>query len=297
MNVAPAVRPWVGVLALVGATLAWAGNFLIGGTAVGEMGVISLVWMRWALAVAPLFVVAQVVERPDWRLVLRNWPRTVLLAVFGIAAYNVFLYLSLDADTALNASLINAFNPALIAIAAAVFLRARAGVRGVIGIATAFAGVVWILTGGDPFALASHPLSAGSLFMLVAIVAWTVYTVLGRTGPRLPPIASVASQALVVAVGMAPFALFSGLDLPDTAAGWGSLAYIAVFPSLVSYVLWNIALQVIPAPSAGVFLNLITVFTVAGSILLGTPVTVDEVVGGALVLVGVALTSERRRSG
>ncbi|MBP1325862.1 drug/metabolite transporter (DMT)-like permease [Leucobacter exalbidus] len=292
MNIA--IRPWVGILALVGATLAWAGNFLLGGAAVGEMGVLSLAWMRWAIAVVPLFVIAHFVEKPDWRLIARNWPRIVLLAICGLAIYNIMLYLSLGADSAVNASLINSVNPALIAVAAAIFLRSRVGVRGVCGIALAFFGVVWILTSGSPQTILDNPPSAGSLFMLVAICAWTAYTILGRTGPKLPPIASVAAQALVVTVGLAPFALGSGLDLPSSSSGWAALAYIAVFPSIVSYVLWNTALQVIPAPRAGVFLNLITVFTVLGAVLLGTPLTIEELIGGVLVLAGVALTTNWR---
>lgn len=291
VSVHTSIRPWVGILALVGATLAWAGNFLVGGFAAGEMGVLSLAWMRWSLAVVPLFAIAQLIEKPDWRLIVRNWPRIVLLAVFGLAIYNLMLYLSLGADTALNASLINSVNPALIAVAAAIFLRSRLGARGICGIALAFVGVVWILTGGAPQTILDNPPSTGSLYMLVAICAWTTYTIFGRTGPALPPISSVAAQGLVACVGLAPFAIAAGVQLPSSTSGWASLAYIAVFPSIISYVLWNTALQVIPAPRAGVSLNLITVFTVLGSVALGTPLTVEELVGGVLVLVGVGLTA------
>lgn len=54
----------LGYLALVGATLAWAGNYLLGVIAVGETDPVSLTWLRWALAVVPLFVIAQLIERP-----------------------------------------------------------------------------------------------------------------------------------------------------------------------------------------------------------------------------------------
>lgn len=292
MSSTPAPRPWIGPLALVGATLAWAGNFIVGGAAADEMGVLSLAWMRWAVALVPLLAIAQLVERPDWRLIARSWPRIVLLAVLGLATYNIALYLSLSAGSAVNSSLINAANPALIAIAAAVFLRSRVGLRGVLGIVVAFVGVVWILTDGAPARLVSEPLSTGSLWMIVAICAWTGYTLVGRTGPKLPPISSVAAQAVVAVAGLAPFAFAGGLTLPSTSAGWGALVYIAIFPSIVSYVLWNTALQTIPAARAGVFLNLITVFTVLGSALLGEPITAAEAVGGVAVLVGVGLTAD-----
>jgi len=288
-------RRAIGYLALVGATLAWAGNYLLGVIAVAEMDPVSLTWLRWALAAVPLFVIAQVVERPDWGVVLRQWPRLALLAAIGVAGYNLLLYAALETETPFQLSLINAFNPALIAIAAVVFLGARLGWRGVAGILLAFAGVLWILSGGRPLAILEHPPRVGSLIMVGAIVAWTVYTILGRTGPRLPPISAVAVQGLLVAVGLTPFVLAQGLSLPQTAAGGWSLAYIAVFPSIVSYVLWNVALQHVPPAQAGVSLNLITVFTAVATVLLGMAVTPPQVVGGALVLAGVVLAQERPR--
>lgn len=131
--------------------------------------------------------------------------------------------------------------------------------------------------------------------MVGAIVAWTAYTIIGRTGPRLPPISAVAVQGAFVVAALTPVVLVQGLRLPETAAGGWSLAYIAVFPSIASYVLWNYALQRVPPAQAGVSLNLITVFTAVATVLLGMAVTVPQVVGGVLVLAGVVLAQETPR--
>ncbi|GAA1731923.1 DMT family transporter [Microbacterium paludicola] len=285
----------LGYLALVGATLAWAGNYLLGVIAVGETDPVSLTWLRWALAVVPLFVIAQLIERPRWRDVLRQWPRLLLLGLIGVAGYNLLLYAALGTETPFQLSLINAFNPALIAIAAVLFLGARLGWRGVAGILLAFAGVFWIISGGRPLTILEHPPKIGSLVMVGAIVAWTAYTIIGRTGPRLPPISAVAVQGAFVVAALTPVVLVQGLRLPETAAGGWSLAYIAVFPSIASYVLWNYALQRVPPAQAGVSLNLITVFTAIATVLLGVAVTVPQVVGGVLVLAGVVLAQETPR--
>ena len=70
----------VAALSLVAATLFWAGNYVVGKIAVAELSPLSLVYLRWLLAVVPLFLVAQVVERPEWRLVLRAWPWLLALS-------------------------------------------------------------------------------------------------------------------------------------------------------------------------------------------------------------------------
>ncbi|MFI7589531.1 DMT family transporter [Spongisporangium articulatum] len=279
-----------GVLALVGATLFWAGNYVLGKVAVETISPFSLTTLRWALALLPLIALAQAVERPDWRDLLRHWRFLTLQAATGLAGYTLFLYAALEHSTAFAASLINAANPALIAIAAAVLLHERLGFRGGAGILVAFVGVLVLLTHGHPTAMTGTTYGAGDVFMLGAIVAWTAYTVAARMGPKLPPISAVAVQAGLVTVVLGALVPVVGLDLPGTGPALWSLLFIVVFPSCGSYVLWAYALTVVPPARAGVFLNLITAFTAVAALVTGTPITAAEVVGGVIVLVGVTLT-------
>ncbi|HEY1158632.1 MAG TPA: EamA family transporter, partial [Arthrobacter sp.] len=55
--------------------------------------------------------------------------------------------------------------------------------------------------------------------------------------------------------------------------------------------LWNRALTVLPAAGAGVFLNLITVFTAILTVLAGQVPTAAQLVGGAVVIAGVVVTN------
>ena len=66
---------------------------------------------------------------------------------------------------------------------------------------------------------------------------------------------------------------------------------MAIFPSVGSFIFWNSALRHIDASQAGIYLNLITVFTALLSLLLGQPITLVQIVGGILVFIGVYLSS------
>lgn len=282
----------IAALSLVAATLFWAGNYVVGKIAVAELSPLSLVYLRWLLALAPLFLVAQVLERPQWRQVLRAWPWLLALSLFGLAGYNFLLYAALQFTDAFNASLINAFNPALILLASVVFLRERLSRAALVGLLLALLGVLVILSKGSLLSLLDAQHNAGDLLMLGAIVSWTAYTIIGRRAPRLPPITSTALQALVLVMALTPVAVAQGIDLPQSPGTAWSLAYIAVFPSLLSYVLWNRALQTIEPAKAGVFLNLITVFAALLTLLMGQPLTLAQVIGGAVVIAGVALANK-----
>jgi drug/metabolite transporter (DMT)-like permease len=281
------------VLALVGATLFWAGNYVLGAVAVQEMSPVSLTALRWALAAVPLAVIAQVVERPDWRAVLRTWPRQVVLALLGMVGYALFVYTALQHTSSVNASLVNALNPALIALLGAAVVRRAPSGRAVAGMLVGLVGVLVVLTGGRLGALTALELNVGDLLMVGAIVVWSVYTIGGRGLAGVPPIASTAVQAAIAAGVMAPFAVTGHVHWPSGRDATVALVVIAVLPSVGSYLLWNLALRRVPPAEAGSYLNLITVFTVLISAATGYALGAAQVVGGVLVLGGVLLVRDR----
>ncbi len=125
--------------------------------------------------------------------------------------------------------------------------------------------------------------------MVGAICAWTGYTLLAKTSTAVPPVTGTALQAALAVLLMAPLTVATGqLTWPSTSHVLGALIYIGVFPSVLSYLLWNRALRHIQPGRAGVFL-----FTVAIALLRGQPPTPAQALGGLLVLAGVALTQER----
>lgn len=278
------------------ATIFWAGNFVVGQSAVETLAPLQLTFWRWALAALPLLVLAQAIDRPDWRSVLRQWPLLLLLSCLGMSGYTLLLYSALEHTSALNASLVTAANPALIMILAVVLFRDRPGPASWLGIALGLAGVLLVLTGGDFRRLLTFSFQAGELLILAAITVWAGYTVLARR-QSLPAITSTAVQVAMAAVVLAPVAAVAGAGLPSAPAEAWSLAFIVAFPSLGSYLLWNLALKQTSPANAGNYLNLIAVFTAIITVLLGRPITVHQILGGILVISGVLLTSAGQRPG
>jgi drug/metabolite transporter (DMT)-like permease len=258
-----------------------------------SMTPIDLTFWRWALAAVPLLVLAHLVERPDWAASLRRWPVLLLLSMLGMTAYTLLLYSALEHTSALNASLIGAANPALILVLSVVLLGDRPRPLSWFGIGLGLVGVLLVLTGGDPRRLLGFGVNTGELLMLAAITTWAFYTIIaGRL--NLPVITATAIQVAMAVALLAPVALASGVRLPATAAESWSVAFIALFPSLGAYLLWNLALKTTTAANAGNYLNLIVVFTAVITLLLGDPITIPQILGGILVISGVLLTGLRR---
>lgn len=276
------------------ANLFWAGNYVVGALVVGQVSPLSLSFSRWLCASVLLVPLAWLVERFPWRRALLEWRLHLLQSALGLVAFTLFLYWALGYTTPVNAAVISAINPAMIALAAALFLGTRLGGSRVLGLVLSFAGVLVVLSGGSLERILLAGFNPGDLLIVAAVLVWTGYTLVGR---RLgtPPITATAVQAVFAVILMLPFVLVFGIQLPTDAAGFAGLAYIIVFPSLASYALWNIGAGRIGPARAGVFLNLLPVFTVLIAVAIGAELTLAHVIGGALVLLGVYLTSRRQR--
>jgi drug/metabolite transporter (DMT)-like permease len=281
---------------LILATAFWAGNFVFGAAALESVDPISLTWVRWALALVPLAIVAQVLEKPDWRAAMRHLPLMAVLGVLGVTGFSLLLYYALQFTSPLNASLINAVNPALMVVLAAVLPAVwqggrREGLtwRSVLGILVGLIGVVIVITDGDVLALLRQGVNPGDLLMLGAILAWSIYTLVGRRIHDVPPITSTAIQTAAAVVLLSPFLAINGLQWPSDVPGWGAVAYIVLFPSFGAYVLWNAATRRVPAATASIYINLMVVFTALIGLPFGFGITWVQVLGGILVVGAVVL--------
>jgi len=284
------------IVFLVLATLFWAGNFVFGAAALETFDPLSLTWIRWLLALVPLVVVAQLVEKPNWRTAIRHLPLLALLGVLGIAGYSLLLYYALEFTSPLNASLINAVNPALIVILAAVLPAALQGGRreqlnwrSGLAILIGLIGVVIVITDGDVLSIIGNGPNPGDLLILLAILAWSIYTLVSRRIHDVPPITATAVQAVIVVVLLTPVALINGVTWPDSPPSWAAVGYIVIFPSIGAYVLWNAATRKVPAATASIYINLMVVFTALIGLPFGFGISWVQVLGGLLVIGAVVL--------
>lgn len=285
-------RVW---LLLVLCNLFWAGNYVFGKYVVAEMSPLWITFSRWFLASFILVAIAYVLEKPDWRKVLKEWQILSAMAVLGIILYTLILYSALDYTSATNAALVSSLNPAVMAVFAAIFLKERISRLQILGIGISLFGVFVILTKGNLGQILQMEYNRGDLLMLAAIVMWTIYSIIGKRLRTIPPITATAASSVIATIIMAPFALYQGIDIAALSPiAWIGILYITIFPSVCSFVFWNIGVNEIGANKSAIFLNLIPVFTALISWRLGNKITTAQILGGLLVFVGVYVTTAKK---
>jgi drug/metabolite transporter (DMT)-like permease len=183
----------------------------------------------------------------------------------------------------------------MISLAAAFFLKDKITPKSILGILIALCGTVWALSDGQLGMLFSHGFGVGDAWIFGVITVWTAYTLIIRSRPEIPPLTSTSIQVTIAVIFMTPLVIINGITLPNTSSGAWSLAYIAIFPSIGAYILYNYGSKEIEPGQAGMFLNLTVVFTAVFTVLGGQHLSTPQLVGGALIVGGVALTTELRR--
>lgn len=287
------------MLALV--MLFWAGNSIVGRAVVGEVPPFTLAFIRWSGASALLLPFAWAGLRRDWAVLRATWPVTLVLGLLGVAAFNGFLYSGLTYTTASNALLMQAAIPTLVLLFDWLAFGTRARARQVIGTSLSVIGIVIVAFRGDLLSLGRVRLGSGEVLVLCGVVAWAAYTVGLRKRPDVSGTSFLAATFAVGVAVMGPLAFIEAREGAGVTWSLGTaaaLGYVAVFPSLIAYLLFNRATQMVGPGISGHAIALMPLLgAVLASLLLAEPLRAYHWVGMMLIIVGLMLGAFRQRDG
>jgi drug/metabolite transporter (DMT)-like permease len=283
---------------LVAVPAIWGGTFVAGKIVVATLTPLMGSFARYVIACAALLVAAFVLEGGLPRLTGRQWLATFVLGLFGVLAYNLFFMGALAKLPASRAALIIALNPAITIALSAVVLHERLGARRWLGVAVALLGVAIVVSRGELANLSGGGVGLGELFMFAAVTSWALYTILGRKVlGGLTPLAATNYAALWGTLMLGLIAAPDFDTLHPTQFNWrmiASLLYLGILGTAVAFVWYYMSVKKVGASTTSIFNNLVPVFGVAISVLiLGEPLLMSMLVGGAVTIAGVLMVSAR----
>ncbi|MES2710641.1 MAG: DMT family transporter [Pseudomonadota bacterium] len=248
--------------------------------------------LRCAIAVVVLVPLVRMFD-PPVRPSAGSLRNLAWQALFGTALYNAGLLAGLRLTTALEAGLVLATLPAVVAIGGAVWLRERLPPRQWLAVLIA-AGAMAALTlaRAAPGAAGS---ALGNALVFAGICGEAMYVLLGkRLGHALPVLTASLWMQIFSTLILLPFML---LDLPAISAlADPKLAGLLLFHSLTASVLclllWYAGLKRVPAGMAGVFTAFLpATAAVVAVLVLGETPTLVHGIGFAMMLASVLLAT------
>jgi drug/metabolite transporter (DMT)-like permease len=253
-----------------------------------DIGPFIIIGLR--LSIALLVIMPFAIRRGfHWGMILEK--QYIFYGLTGIALYFGLSNTGLVRSTSANAALIQAANPAVVALFSVWYLQEKISWQRGIGIFLSVCGV--LLISGVP-SITGESMVAGNLLIFGSVIAWSAYTIQGKklTG-HADPLAATAAGFFTGLVWLVPF--MAGeiwqTGIPRiTPSAWLAVIYLGIFASALGYFLWNNALRSVDASIAGPFINMIPIIGLLFAVLVGEQISVIQISGGLIAIIGVVIT-------
>nr|WP_269813822.1 DMT family transporter [Paraliobacillus zengyii] len=282
---------------LIFVVIFFAGNILIG-KAINDLAPFTIAFFRLFVA---FLVVLPVGLKSAWNnreLFLKYKKPFIIMSLTGVTFFNMFIYASLQFTTASNVSVLETVIPVITILLSAWLLKERLRKIQWAGVILSVFGAVWVVLNGEVLQITTINWNIGDFIMVGAILCWAVYSIYVKQYMHFfPSIAGLLVMTSISLIVLFPLVMMEWLFLgvPDLFQSEYvvSLLYLGIFPSLIALLLYNHAVQKLGASKASLFLNFLPVITMLGAYLwLGESITLIQIGGALLVIVGVIITTQ-----
>lgn len=271
----------------------WASNIIVGRAILGDVPAIALSFWRWTGAFAVAFWFAWPHLRKDWPVLLAEWKIMLALAATGIAFFNTVAYIGLAGTTALNVLLMQSSLPLVVTLWAFVLFKEWPSAWQLVAVMVSLAGVAFVAAHGSLNALLTLRFNHADVWVMASVIILASYMVLLRLRPNVHPLSFMQAAMGLGVVMVAPLyvrELSLGLRITDHWQNYAGIAYMAVFPSFISYLFFNRGVQLIGAARAGQSTHLIPIIgSIMAVMFLGEAFHIYHCVGIILIGAGIGL--------
>lgn len=281
------------------ASFFWAGNAIAGKLAIGHISPMFLNSSRWLIAIVVMAAIGLPQFKKDWPILRGRLVFIFLLGAVGFSLFNIALYNAVRFTTVINASIEQAAMPMFIFALNFLLYRMGVGIGQIIGFLLSVVGVALTASHGDLSTLAQMQMNVGDALMLVAVIAYSGYTVALRNKPVVHWKSLMLAMCAAAFISSIPFTLWEVADgswYMPTAQGFAVMAYTSFFPSIISQIFYMRGVELIGANRAGLFINMIPIFgTLLSVLILGEAFQFYHAISLILVFGGIWLAEHSGR--
>ena len=271
----------------------WSLNYVVVKAVVREFSPLFVAGLRTVFAgafILPIYLWKESGNKDVWK-----WKEFRILAglgICGVVLNQLLFVIGLSRTSVAHAAIIIAMTPMLVLLLASTIGQERLTVRKSLGMAVALGGVAVVQLARTQPAVVTV---LGDVLMFLAALALAIFTVFGkRVSKRYSGVVVNGFAYVGGAVALLPVTVWAGLDSElsnVSVTAWLGVLYMAIFSSVISYLIYYHALTYIAASRVSAFSYLQPLAAIILAIpLLHERVTAPLVVGGALVLTGVFVT-------
>lgn len=275
----------------------WGVSFVNIKIAVSEVPPVTMALIRFAAASVILLAITRKLETAA-KIRRKDMPKMVLAGVLGITLYFYFENTGVKLTTAANASLIVSIVPVIAIAMDKLFFRTKITAIQLAGMATAIIGTYLAVTANGQVNFNSATFR-GNVLMLGAMLSWSLYTLVNKSfkgaysGLLMTTYQTVLGTFFLIPLSFTEYHKWRLFSL----ASLGNILFLALFCSVVCYLLYMYALKNLDVAITTIYLNLVPVIgVVSGHFILGENVLPVQMLGGSFTILAIlALNFEKYR--
>ena len=282
--------------------LFWSGNFIVGKAAsIYEIPPFSLNFYRWLFAFLILFpfTYKEVIEKKDY--IFKNLGFFIILGITSITIFNSIVYYSLYYTQVISGVLMISTIPVWIMFIASILKIEKTNLFQIIGVILSLTGVLFIITKADVEIIKNLNFNKGDLSMVVAMLAWAIYSALLRK--KTHPISQMGLLEIIIVCG---FVFLIPVYFIEMSFGskiiFGmpfilTLGYVVLFPGIFAFLFWIKGIDIIGANRAGVFLHLMPIFgALMAMIIFKEKFMFYHFLGAIFIIAGITLSNKNKKN-
>ena len=285
---------------LVLTTIFWSGNFIVGKAAtIYEIPPFSLNFFRWLFAGIILlpFTFKEIFLKKNY--IKANIGLFIILGITSITVFNSIVYYSLYFTQVITGVLMISTIPVWIILISSLLKIEKTNIYQIFGILLSLIGVVAIITKSDLEVIKGLEFNKGDLSIIVAMFSWAIFSTLLKK--KKLKVSQITLLKVVIFFGLIFLTqiyiieLLLGnyiiLDKPF----FLTLAYVVIFPGLLSFLFWIKGISVIGANRSGIFLHLMPIFgSVLAIIIFNEKIMFYHLIGAMFIIFGIRISNIKK---
>lgn len=248
-------------------------------------GLLMLLWSIWR-------------KELNWPLIRQNLFPLLAVGATGVFLYNYFFATGLQYTSAITGSLIIVVNPVFTACIASLFMGESRDWRVLIGVILSFIGVSFVVCKGDFSILTQMSIGTGEKYLFGAVASWVAYTLMIKKVTRTMGASVVTSVSTILGAVMLLVSSILLEEQWDKALSLSTqtileLLYLAIFATVIAFVLFIWGIQRIGATKASAYINLMPINALWIAVLMyGETISAYHLIGMSLTIAGVFMTTQ-----
>jgi drug/metabolite transporter (DMT)-like permease len=283
------------IIGLLAINVFWGGSFIANAIALKSIGPIEIASLRFFITAPLLFVITLLWKGPGiFKIERKDLLPLIGMAITGVTLQYVIQVTAQSYTSAINASLLINTSTFFILFLGALFLAEKLTPARVMGAFIGFGGVALLVSGGSlNFSLGQ----IGDVMILVCALLWALYTIIGKKlSGKYHPLTVLNYVFILGTIGFLPFYILTPhADVASIPlAVVGAILFLAVFCSIIAYLVYNIALDRMDASQVAIFIYFVPLSTIIMAwLVLGESLTIASGIGGLLVLAGMYIAERK----